>query len=83
MKKILRFIRLKLAKRKRIKSKREERWSKLIQYDRKCTELRFELASPNRNVRYKKDYKINARKYQQMIYLTLEQKRIQNELRYD
>jgi len=83
MKKLLRLLRLKWSKRKRTKSKRDKLWSQLIQYDKRCTELRFELASLNRNVRYKKDYKINDRKYQQLIFLTLEQKKIQNELRYN
>ena len=82
MKKLLRLLRLKRFEKKRKKSKEEQLYSRLVQNDLKCNELRFKIAKPNRNVRYRKDYTFNEVHLRKFVFLTLEQEQIKYQL-YD
>jgi len=71
----------KLEQRKERKQKRDKLWSKLILFDNKCRRLRLQMAKSNLNANTKSQYKINEEKVKQIIYLTLKQIEIKNQLK--
>tara|TARA_B100000902_G_scaffold108276_2_gene109996 strand:+ start:16093 stop:16344 length:252 start_codon:yes stop_codon:yes gene_type:complete len=83
MKKIFRFFKLKFKQRKFRKSRHDKLWDELIKNDNKCRQLRLQMARANKNASSRKDYKINDQKVRQIIYLSLQQIKIQNQLKYD
>tara|TARA_R110000824_G_scaffold207761_2_gene393256 strand:+ start:962 stop:1243 length:282 start_codon:yes stop_codon:yes gene_type:complete len=70
-----------LEQRKKKKKKRDELWSKLIQNDNKCRKLRLQMAKSNLKATAKSQYKINEDKVKQIIFLTLKQIEIKNQLK--
>ena len=87
MKKILvnlfRFVKLKFKQRKLKKSRRQKLWELLVKNDQKCSKLRLQMARANKKAVTKKDYVINDQKVRQIIYLSLQQLKIRNQLKYD
>ena len=83
MKKIFRFFKLKLKQRKIKKSRHDKLWDELIKNDQKCRQLRLQVARSNKKALTRKDYVINDQKVRQIIYLSLQQLKIQNQLKYD
>ena len=82
IKKIWKYLKLKRAKQKERKSKREKLWSKLIRNDNLCRKLRFQIAKENQRALNKSDYKIDRKKCERIIFLSLQQLEIQQLLKY-
>lgn len=80
---IIRFVKLKLKQRKLKKSRHDRLWDQLIKNDQKCRQLRLQMARANKKAPTRKDYQINDQKVRQIIYLSLQQLEIQNQLKYD
>jgi hypothetical protein len=80
---IIRFVKLRLKQRKLRKSRHDKLWDQLIKNDQKCRQLRLQLARANKKALARKDYVINDQKVRQIIYLSLQQLKIQNQLKYD
>jgi len=79
---IIRFVKLKLKQRKIRKSRHDKLWDQLIKNDQKCRQLRLQMARANKNAPTRKDYVINDQKVRQIIYLSLQQLKLQNQLKY-
>ena len=82
IKKIWKYLKLKRAKQKERKSKREKLWFKLIRNDNLCRKLRFQIAKENQRALNKSDYKIDRKKCERIIFLSLQQLEIQQLLKY-
>ena len=82
IKKIWKYLKLKRAKQKERKSKREKLWSKLIRNDNLCRKLRLQIAKENQRALNKSDYKIDRKKCERIIFLSLQQLEIQQLLKY-
>ncbi len=80
---IIKFVKLKLKQRKLKKSRHDKLWEQLVKNDQKCRLLRIQMARANKKALTKKDYQINDQKVRQIIYLSLQQLKIQNQLKYD
>ena len=80
---IIRFVKLRLKQRKLRKSRHDKLWDQLIKNDQKCRQLRLQMARANKKALTKKDYQINDQKVRQIIYLSLQQLKIKNQLKYD
>jgi len=80
---IIRFVKLRLKQRKLRKSRHDKLWDQLIKNDQKCRQLRLQLARANKKALARKDYVINDQKVRQIIYLSLQQLKIKNQLKYD
>ena len=80
---IIKFVKLKLKQRKLKKSRHDKLWEQLVKNDQKCRLLRIHMARANKKALTKKDYQINDQKVRQIIYLSLQQLKIQNQLKYD
>lgn len=80
---IIRFVKLRLKQRKLKKSRHDRLWDQLIKNDQKCRQLRLQMARANKKALTRKDYVINDQKVRQIIYLSLHQLEIQNQLKYD
>ena len=82
MKNLLRFLQTKIAKRKEKKSKRDKLLSKLIRNDYLCMKLRLQMAKENKRALNKSEYKIDKKKCERIIFLSLQQLEIQQLLKY-
>lgn len=82
IKKIWKYLKLKRAKQKERKSKREKLWAKLIRNDNLCRKLRLQMAKENKRALNKSDYKIDKKKCERIIFLSLQQLEIQQLLKY-
>ena len=80
---IIKFVKLKLKQRKLKKSRHDKLWEQLVKNDQKCRQLRLQMARANKKALTRKDYVINDQKVRQIIYLSLHQLEIQNQLKYD
>jgi len=80
---IIRFVKLRHKQRKIRKSRHDKLWDQLIKNDQKCRQLRLQLARANKKALARKDYVINDQKVRQIIYLSLQQLKIKNQLKYD
>jgi len=80
---IIRFVKLRLKQRKLRKSRHDKLLDQLIKNDQKCRQLRLQLARANKKALARKDYVINDQKVRQIIYLSLQQLKIKNQLKYD
>tara|TARA_B100000214_G_scaffold257319_1_gene189679 strand:- start:171 stop:422 length:252 start_codon:yes stop_codon:yes gene_type:complete len=83
MKAVLKFIKDKREQRKTRIGKRDKLWDQLIKNDQKCRDLRLQLARKNKRAISKEEYVINEDKVKQIIYLSLQQLKIQNTLKYE
>ena len=81
MKKILRFLKLKLVKKKRKRSRQKTLWSNLMSNERKIREQIEEMVKRNKYVSAKSKYKITLSKPRQIIYLYKQNQNIRDELR--
>jgi len=81
MKKILRFLKLKLVKKKRKRSRQKTLWSNLMSNERKIREQIEEMVKRNKYVSAKSKYKITLSKPRQIIYLYKQNEQIRDELR--
>jgi len=81
MKKILRFLKLKLVKKKRKRSRQKTLWSNLMSNERKIREQIEEMVKRNKYVSSKSKYKITLSKPRQIIYLYKQNQNIRDELR--
>jgi hypothetical protein len=81
MKKILRFLKLKLVKKKRKRSRQKTLWSNLMSNERKIREQIEEMVKRNKYVSAKSKYKITLSKPRQIIYLYKKNEQIRDELR--
>ena len=82
MKNLLKFLKTKIAKRKERKSKRDKLWSKLIRNDNLCRKLWLQMAKENKGALNKSEYKIDKKKCERIIFLSLQQLEIQQLLKY-
>ena len=83
MKAVLRYIKSKREQRKLRIGERNKLWNQLIKHDQKCRDLRLQLARKNKKALTKQEYIINEDKVRQIIYLSLQQLKIKNQLKYD
>jgi|TARA_Y100000033_G_scaffold13706_1_gene12742 predicted phosphoadenosine phosphosulfate sulfurtransferase len=83
MEKVADYIRVKLKQRKERKETRKKLIFKLVKNDHKCRQLRMQLARKNTKALSRQEYLINEEKVKQIIYLTLQQLKIKNTLKYD
>ena len=83
MEKVADYIRVKLKQRKERKETRKKLMFKLVKNDHKCRQLRMQLARKNTKALSRQEYLINEEKVKQIIYLTLQQLKIKNTLKYD
>tara|TARA_B100000900_G_C20289695_1_gene597555 strand:- start:446 stop:697 length:252 start_codon:yes stop_codon:yes gene_type:complete len=83
MKAVLQYIKTKRKQRKLRIGERDKLWDQLIKNDQKCRELRLQLARKNKKALTRQDYIINDDKVRQIIYLSLQQLKIKNQLKYD
>ena len=74
------IIQLKLNRRKN--EAREKLWSKLLKNDNQCRKLRLQMARDNKKALTRSEYKINEQKVKQIIYLSLQQLEIRQQLKY-
>ncbi len=74
------IIQLKLNRRKN--EAREKLWSKLLKNDNQCRKLRLQMARANKKALTRSEYKINEQKVKQIIYLSLQQLEIRQQLKY-
>ena len=74
------LIQLKLSRRKN--EAREKLWSKLLKNDNQCRKLRLQMARANKKALTRSEYKINEQKVKQIIYLSLQQLEIRQQLKY-
>ena len=85
MKKTIDNLLIKLKNHYRVKrerkNKRNQLYNKLIQNDHKCRKLRLQMAKTNIKATAKSQYKINEGKVKQIIFLTLNQIEIKNQLK--
>lgn len=81
MKKILRFLRLKMAIRKRKRSREEALWSHLMTNERRIRETIEQMVKRNKYVSTKSKYKITLSKPREIIYLYKLNQDIRDELR--
>tara|TARA_B100001093_G_scaffold453930_1_gene462929 strand:- start:1647 stop:1913 length:267 start_codon:yes stop_codon:yes gene_type:complete len=81
MKKILRFLKLRLVKKKRKRSRQKTLWSNLMSNERKIREQIEEMVKRNKYVSAKSKYKITLSKPRQIIYLYKQNEQIRDELR--
>ena len=81
MKKILRFLKLKLVKKKRKRSRQKTLWSNLMRNER-MIRLQIEMmVKRNKYVSAKSKYKITLSKPRQIVYLYKQNEQIRDELR--
>tara|TARA_R100000482_G_C5001769_1_gene91836 strand:- start:204 stop:467 length:264 start_codon:yes stop_codon:yes gene_type:complete len=83
MEKVADYIRVKLKQRKERRETRKKLIFKLVKNDHKCRQLRMQLARKNTKALSRQEYLINEEKVKQIIYLTLQQLKIKNTLKYD
>lgn len=81
MKNFLRFLKLKLVRRKRKKSRESILWSNLMSNERKIREQIEEMVKRNKYVSAKSRYKITLSKPRQIVYLYKQNEQIRDELR--
>tara|TARA_R100000781_G_scaffold82977_1_gene51079 strand:+ start:943 stop:1200 length:258 start_codon:yes stop_codon:yes gene_type:complete len=82
IKKILKYLKIKIAKRKERKSKRAKLGAKLIRNDNLCRKLCLQMARENQKALSKTDYEIDRKKFERIIFLSLQQLEIQQLLKY-
>ena len=81
MKKILRFIKLKLVRKKRKRSREKTLWSNLMSNERRIREQIEQMVTRNKYVSAKSKYKITLSKPREIIYLYKLNQDIRDELR--
>jgi len=81
MKNFLRFLKLKLVRRKRKKSRESILWSNLMSNERKIREQIEQMVARNKYVSAKSRYKITLSKPRQIVYLYKQNEQIRDELR--
>ena len=81
MKKLLRLLRLKMVIRKRIRSREEALWSRLMSNERRIREEIEQMVKRNKYVSTKSKYKITLSKPREIIYLYKLNQDIRDELR--
>ena len=82
MRNLIRKIRLQLNLSRKKSKSREQLWSKLIKNDNQCRKLRLQMAKANKTALSRSQYKINEQKVKQIIYLSLQQLEIRQQLKY-
>lgn len=81
MKNFLRFLKLKLVRRKRKKSRESILWSNMMANERKIRQQIEEMVKRNKYVSAKSKYKITLSKPRQIVYLYKQNEQIRDELR--
>ena len=81
MKNLLRFLRLKLVRRKRKRSRESVLWTELMANERKIREQIEQMVARNKYVSAKSKYKITLSKPRQIVYLYKQNEQIRDELR--
>ena len=56
---------------------------KLVKHDHDCRKLRMQIPNKNKKALSRDNYVIDEKKVKQIIYLTLQQYKIKNKLKYD
>jgi len=81
MKSLLRFLKLKLLKSKRKRSRESVLWSRMMANEREIRLLIEQMVVRNKYVSAKSKYKITLSKPRQIVYLYKQNEEIRNELR--
>ena len=81
MKNFLRFLKLKLVKRKRKRSRESILWSQMMKNEREIRELIKQMVTRNKYVSAKSRYKITLSKPRQIVYLYKQNEEIRDQLR--
>ncbi len=82
MRNLIRKILIQLKLNRRKSEAREKLWSKLLKNDNQCRKLRLQMARANKKALTRSEYKINEQKVKQIIYLSLQQLEIRQQLKY-
>ncbi len=82
MRNLIRKILIQLKLNRRKNEAREKLWSKLLKNDNQCRKLRLQMARANKKALTRSEYKINEQKVKQIIYLSLQQLEIRQQLKY-
>lgn len=82
MRNLIRKILIQLKLNRRKNEAREKLWSKLLKNDNQCRKLRLQMARANKTALTRSEYKINEQKVKQIIYLSLQQLEIRQQLKY-
>lgn len=77
----MRLLRIKLAIKKRKRSRQKTLWSHLMSNERKIRELVEDMVRRNKYISTKSKYKITISKPRQIIYLYKKNQNIRDELR--
>jgi len=81
MKSLLRFLKLKLLRSKRKRSRESVLWSRMMANEREIRLLIEQMVVRNKYVSAKSKYKITLSKPRQIVYLYKQNEEIRNELR--
>jgi len=81
MKSLLRFLKLKLLRSKRKRSRESLLWSRMMANEREIRLLIEQMVVRNKYVSAKSKYKITLSKPRQIVYLYKQNEEIRNELR--
>jgi hypothetical protein len=81
MKSLLRFLKLKLLKSKRKRSRESVLWSRMMANEREIRLLIEQMVVRNKYISAKSKYKITLSKPRQIVYLYKQNEEIRNELR--
>ena len=81
MKSLLRFLKLKLLKSKRKRSRESLLWSRMMANEREIRLLIEQMVVRNKYISAKSKYKITLSKPRQIVYLYKQNEEIRNELR--
>jgi len=82
MRNLIRKILIQLKLNRRKSEAREKLWGKLLKNDNQCRKLRLQMARANKTALTRSEYKINEQKVKQIIYLSLQQLEIRQQLKY-
>ncbi len=81
MKSLLRFLKLKLLRSKRKRSRESVLWSRMMANEREIRLLIEQMVVRNKYISAKSKYKITLSKPRQIVYLYKQNEEIRNELR--
>ena len=83
MTKVADYVIRKLREKNERKENRKSLSYKLVKHDHDCRKLRMQIANKNKKALSRDNYVIDEKKVKQIIYLTLQQYKIKNKLKYD
>ena len=83
MTKVADYVIRKMREKNERKENRKSLSYKLVKHDHDCIKLRMQIANKNKKALSRDNYVIDEKKVKQIIYLTLQQYKIKNKLKYD